>query len=131
MSTELYWLTLTALMTGMLWMPYIVNRMLERGILAAINPNTDPAPDAKWASRMMHAHSNAIENLIIFAPLVLVVHVSGAATALTASAVSVYFFARLAHFIVYTLGIPGLRTLAFVVGFGCQLILGMTALGVL
>jgi uncharacterized MAPEG superfamily protein len=34
----------------------------------------------------------------------------------------VYFFARLAHYIVYCLGIPGLRTVAFGVGFVATLV---------
>ena len=28
MTTELYWLTLTALMTALFWMPYVLNRMV-------------------------------------------------------------------------------------------------------
>ena len=28
LSPELYWLTLTALMTGLLWIPYILQRMV-------------------------------------------------------------------------------------------------------
>ena len=98
---------------------------------AAFNPNSDPAPNALWAKRMMNAHKNAVENLVIFAPLVLLVHLGGFHSSLTASAVKVYFFARLAHYIVYTFGVPGLRTIAFVVGFVCQIILGLVALRIL
>ena len=66
MNQELYWLTLTALMTGLLWLPYIANRLLEMGIPEAVfNPNSDPAPRAAWAKRMMNAHKNAVENLAI------------------------------------------------------------------
>ncbi|MGH1406949.1 MAG: MAPEG family protein [Rhodomicrobiaceae bacterium] len=132
MTPELYWLTLTALMTSLLWLPYIINRLAEMGIGQAVfNPNSDPSPNALWAKRMMCAHENAVENLVVFAPLVIVLHVTGAATSLTATAAMVYFFARLAHFLVYTFGIPGLRTIAFAVGFFCQLIIGLTALNVL
>ncbi len=132
MTPELYWLTLTALMTSLLWLPYIINRLIEMGIGQAVfNPNSDPSPNALWAKRMMCAHENAVENLVVFAPLVIVLHIAGAATSLTATAAMVYFFARLAHFLVYTLGIPGLRTVTFAVGFFCQLIIGLTALGIL
>jgi len=130
MTTELYWLTLTALMTGLFWMPYIVNRMIEMGILGALaNPNTDSAPKAAWARRMMAAHSNAVENLVVFAPLALIVHLTGSGVALTAMAVKVYFFVRLVHFLVYTFGIPGVRTVAFVTGFACQMVLAFSVLG--
>ena len=132
MTDELYWLTLTALMTAIFWLPYILNRLKEMGIGQAVfNPNSDPSPEALWAKRMMCAHQNAVENLVIFAPLVIVLQLAGAATSLTATAAMIYFFARLAHFIVYTLGIPGLRTITFAVGFFCQIIIGLTALGVL
>lgn len=132
MTEELYWLTLTTMMTGLFWMPYVLNRFAEAGILPAImDPNADLGAKAMWANRMMRAHENAVENLVVFAALVLVLHVTGTGSALTASAAAVYFFARLAHFIVYALGIPALRTVAFLVGFGCQMIIGFTALGVL
>ena len=132
MSQELYWLTLTALMTGILWVPYILNRFAEMGVITAIfNPQSDPTPKALWADRMMKAHTNAVENLVVFAPLALAVHLTGTATELTATATMIYFFARLAHFIVYTLAIPGARTVCFLIGFACQMILGLTAIGMM
>ena len=132
MKAEIYWLALTALMTALFWLPYILNRLAEMGIGQAVfNPNSDPTPNAPWAKRMMCAHQNAVENLVIFAPLVIVLHLAGASTALTATAAMVYFFARLAHYLVYTFGIPGMRTITFAIGFVCQLIIGLTAIGVL
>ena len=132
MKEELYWLALTDLMTALFWLPYILNRLVEMGIGQAVfNPNSDPAPKALWAKRMMCAHQNAVENLVVFAPLVIVLHLAGASTSLTATAALVYFFTRLAHYIVYTLGIPGMRTITFAIGVVCQLIIGLTAIGVL
>ncbi len=132
MTEELYWLTLTALMTGLFWTPYILNRFAEIGIIPAlVNPNVEPTPEAPWAGRMMKAHKNAVENLAVFAPLVLVVHLSATSTSLTAAAAMIYFFARLVHYIVYTLGVPAMKTVMFLIGFACQMILGFTILGVL
>ena len=132
MSPEIYWLTLTALMTGLFWMPYIVNRLAEMGVIPALmNPNADPTPAKMWAGRMMKAHTNAVENMAVFAPLALAVHVTGMGTAATATAVMVYFYARLAHFVVYTAGIPALRTVFFALGFACQLTLALTLLKVI
>ena len=129
MSKELYWLTLTVLMTAMFWVPYILNRFVEMGIFAAImNPNTDSTPRALWAKRMMAAHHNAVENLVVFAPLVLIVQITGTHSSITASATSIYFFARLIHYVVYSLGVPALRTVAFLVGFACQIALVLTIL---
>lgn len=129
MTPEIHWLTLTILMTALFWLPYIVNFILEVGLWPAMQPNTPVPAEAAWARRAKAAHSNAVENLVLFAPLVLAVHVVGATSSATATACAVYFFARAAHFIVYTTGVPALRTLAFAAGFGAQMTLVAALLG--
>ncbi len=132
MTTELYWLVLTVLLTSVIFVPYILNRMKEHGVWPAVwNPQPDTRPKAQWAERMMRAHANAVENLVVFAPLVLALHVLGASTPTTAMAAAVYFFARLAHVFLYTFAVPLLRTVAFIIGFGCQLVLALTLLQVI
>lgn len=132
LSNEMFWLVLTALMTALFWVPYVLNRMAEIGIWGALrNPDPDAAPKARWADRLVHAHGNAVENLVVFVPLVLAVEVTGAHSSLTASACAIFFFARLAHVFIYTLGVPVLRTLAFVTGFAVQVILALVLLGVI
>jgi uncharacterized MAPEG superfamily protein len=120
-SKELFWLTLTVAMTGLFWVPYILDRVACRGLAAAMgNPAPDDKPQSAWAVRQMKAHQNAVENLVIFSPLVLIVHILTIWSAVTETACAAYFWARLVHYVVYTLGIPGLRTLAFTVGFLAQ-----------
>ena len=132
MSTELYWLVLTTAMTGIFWMPYLVNRMMERGMWTTMyDPAPDAGPKAEWAQRMMGAHNNAVENLVIFAPLVLALHVTGMGTDTTATACMVYFFARLGHYLVFTMAIPLLRTVTFMAGFFAQVVLALTLLGMM
>ncbi len=127
LTNELYWLTLTLAMTAAFWMPYILNRMAEGRIWPALfNPQPDKRPKAQWAERMMRAHENAVENLVIFAPLVLIVQLTTANSPLTATACMVYFFARLAHYLLYTFKVPLLRTIAFFIGFLCQMVLVFT-----
>ena len=124
MSKEMFWLVLTVAMTGLIWVPYILDRTMVRGLMGAMaNPSPSDKPQSAWAQRMMAAHSNAVENLVIFAPLVLAAQALSIATSATAFACALYFWSRLVHVIVYTLGIPGLRTLAFVGGFIAQAIL--------
>ncbi len=42
MSKELYWLTLTAAMTALLWVPYILDRIMVRGTMGALaNPSVN------------------------------------------------------------------------------------------
>lgn len=122
MTTELYWLTLTALMTALFWVPYVLNRMVVGGLgqtLAGASPES--GLHSVWAQRSIKAHYNAVENLAIFAPIVLIAHVLSISTATTKAAVVVYFFARLLHFVVYSAGIPGARTLSFTAGWLAQI----------
>ncbi|MDD5275111.1 MAG: MAPEG family protein [Methylovulum sp.] len=132
LSTELYWLVMTVLMTSVLFWPYIINRMNEHGIWQAVwNPQPDIRPKAQWAERLMRAHANAVENLVIFAPLVLVLQIVGTSTDTTANACMVYFFVRLAHVLLYTFAVPLVRTVVFVIGWGCQMALALTLLNVI
>jgi uncharacterized MAPEG superfamily protein len=124
MSKELFWLVLTVAMTGLFWVPYILDRIAVRGVMGAMaNPAPGDAPQSGWAQRMMAAHTNAVENLVIFAPLVLVAQAMNIATPATAFACALYFWSRLVHAAVFTLGIPVLRTLSFVGGFVAQVML--------
>ena len=124
MTRELFWLTLTVILTGLLWVPYILNRIQARGVMGAMaNPSRNDAPQAEWANRLMFAHDNAVENLIVFAPLVLILNAIDYSSTTTAVAAAVYFWSRVAHVIVYALGVPVFRTLAFTVGFFAQAVL--------
>ncbi len=124
MTTELYWLILSILLTAVLWMPYIINRLLEHGIFnGAWDPDGKTATKVAWAQRLMDAHVNAVENLVIFAPLVIITHILEMNTDLTATAVLLYFFSRLAHAILFTFRVPVLRVVAFLGGFTAQMML--------
>jgi uncharacterized MAPEG superfamily protein len=130
MSRELMWLTMTVILTGVLWIPYILDRIAVRGLMGAMaNPSRNDTPQSLWAQRLYFAHTNAVENLVIFAPLVLILDLQHHSTQSTALACAVYFWARLAHVIVYTLGIPVLRTLAFAAGFAAQVALVVAVFG--
>jgi uncharacterized MAPEG superfamily protein len=129
MTRELFWLTLTVILTGLLWIPYVLNRCQVRGLAGAMaNPSRNDKPHAEWANRLMFAHDNAVENLIVFAPLVLILNAADVSTPTTVLACAVFFWSRLVHLIVYTAGLPVLRTLAFVVGFAAQAVLAVAIL---
>ena len=68
-----------------------------------------------WAGRARRAHLNMIENLVLFAALVLIAAAAGKANAMTAMGALVFFWARLIYAVIYLLGIPWLRTLAWFV----------------
>jgi uncharacterized MAPEG superfamily protein len=132
MTRELFWLALTVILTGLLWVPYVLNRIQVRSLSGAMaNPSRGDKPLAPWATRLMFAHDNAVENLVIFAPLVLILNAADYSTQWTALACAVFFWARLAHIIVYTLGLPVFRTVAFTVGFLAQAVLALAIFKIL
>ncbi|MDX1499763.1 MAG: MAPEG family protein [Woeseiaceae bacterium] len=115
MTTELTMLTWVAAFTAVLWIPYILNMIMVRGLADAVGYPENPKPLAPWATRMKAAHYNAVENLVVFSALILTLHAAGISTDLTARAAVVYFWARVAHFFVYGFGIPWLRTITFAI----------------
>jgi uncharacterized MAPEG superfamily protein len=121
MSAELHYLTWVTAFTALMWIPYILNMIMVRGLLDAVGYPENPEPMAPWAERMKAAHYNAVENLVVFAALVLIAHAVSIHNEATVVAAAVYFWTRVIHLIAYTFRIPWVRTLAFVVGFACQI----------
>jgi len=120
MKTELLYLALATAFTGLLWVPYILDRVAVRGMTNAVGYPENPKPHSPWAQRLMKAHANAVENLVVFAALVLVAHAAGITNSTIATASMVYFWARVAHALTYTFAIPWGRTLTFTVAFFAQ-----------
>jgi len=121
MTTELCYLVCIAVFTAIMWIPYILNTISVRGMQDAVGYPADPKPLAAWAQRLKAAHYNAVENLVVFAVLVLVAHLAGVSNDITVMAVKVYVCARILHAIVYAAGIPWLRTITFVVAWMAML----------
>jgi len=80
-----------------------------------------PKPQSPWATRMQAAYANAVENLVVFATLVLVAQVAGISNRATVIACTVYFWSRVVRLLAHTFAVPWVRTLAFVAGFGSQI----------
>ncbi len=118
MSVELKYLAWTALLTAALWIPYIICQVTTNGFLSGEN-YVDPAPRPVplWGQRANRAHINAVETFAPFAALVLVAHVGGKESAMTAFWAMAYFWIRLAYTVVYLMAVPFVRTLLFTLGF--------------
>ena len=129
MKTELFYLTLVTAFTGLLWLPYILDRIAVRGVTDAVGYPENPKPQSAWAQRLMKAHANAVENLAVFATLVLAAHALGVSNATIATASMVYFWARVVHAAAYTFAVPWVRTLSFAAGFFAQATIAWQLLG--
>ena len=107
-------------LTGLMWVPYILDRIAVWGLADTVGYPENPKPQSPWARRMMKAHVNAIENLVVFAALVLVAQDLNVTSNVTATACVVYFWARVVHLAGLHVRHPLVRTLAFAAGFFAQ-----------
>jgi len=119
MTSELMSLTWVVALSAVMWVPYILNTIMVRGLVDAVGYPDNPKPLAPWAERMKKAHYNAVENLVVFAALVLMLDAAGVSNGTTVMACNIFFWARLVHLLVYTFGVPWLRTLSFALSWIC------------
>lgn len=115
MSGEMFWLALTVALCLVIWIPYTA---LYGGLVGTKRATTDTPPYEQlpeWAKRCHRAHLNLLEVLVPFGILLLMLQALGKTGGAITTAAAIFFFARLAHVIVYTAGVPFLRTAAFAV----------------
>jgi uncharacterized MAPEG superfamily protein len=95
----------------------VLAAIAQVGLLPLIGNREHLPAFERWAGRAQRAHRNMLENLIIFATLVLVAQFAGKTNAETALGAQLFFWARLAYAPVYVIGIPWLRTALWGVSF--------------
>lgn len=116
MTTDLFMLVLSGVFALVMPLTYATGRLLRPGGTRwALGNRGEPLEVAEWTGRAHRAHLNLIENLPTFAILVLVAHVTGEASEVTALGSMIFFWSRLAHAVVYTAGIIVVRTIVFYV----------------
>jgi uncharacterized MAPEG superfamily protein len=122
MSTDLTYLALTALLSGSLWIAYVVCQVMTNGFLEPRN-YTDPTPRPLplWGDRANRALMNSVETFAPFAAMVLIAHIANKSGSTTAFWAASFFWLRLVHAIVYIAGVPYIRTLIFTLGYVCLL----------
>ena len=129
MNTELTYLAWITAITAVMWVPYILDRAAVWGITDTVGYPDNPKPQSAWARRMKAAHANAVENLVVFATLVLAANALGITGGVVATAAIVYFWSRIVHAVAYTAALPWVRTLGFTGGFLAQMAVAWQILG--
>ncbi len=112
-TPELFWLTCMVILTAFMVTPYAIYRLGKLGGLwqVFLRPLPGDAPfEDDWAHRTYRAHMNAFESIALFAPVALIVHISGTGTEATAMASAIYFWSRLVYVPLYYFNVPILRT---------------------
>jgi uncharacterized MAPEG superfamily protein len=115
MPLELKLLVWSVALTVILVLIAVLGAMLQVGLPTLAGNREKLADCTGWAGRAQRAHRNMLENLVLFAVLVLVAQVTGKLNAMTALGAQLFFWARVAHSIFYIAGVMWLRTLAWIV----------------
>lgn len=113
MKPELAWLLWAVALTLVQMLLAVGGAALQVGLPALAGNREGLAPCTGWAGRAQRAHRNMLENLVLFAALVLIAVVSDRTNATTLLGAQLFFWARLVHAGVYLAGIPWLRTLVW------------------
>ena len=113
MTIELKLLLWSVALTVVLAVIAVLGAMLQVG-LPKLAGNRDDMPEiVGWAGRAVRAHSNMLENLVLFAILVLAAKALNISNASTVLGAQLFFYGRVAHSLIYLAGIPWLRTAAW------------------
>ena len=115
MTTEL---TMLILSVGLLMLTLLIQAsagILSNGLMAQAG-SRDELPEKKvFHARVTRLRDNMIENLLMFAPVVLVAQAMGVSNDMTILGAQLFFFGRLAHAVIYLMAVPLVRPVAFAV----------------
>jgi len=110
MKPELTLLVWAAALTLVQAVVAVQGALMQVG-LPMLAGNRDGLPEIKgWGGRAARAHRNMLENLVLFAVLVLVAVIAGKSNDMTLLGAQIFLYARIAYAAVYIAGIPWLRT---------------------
>jgi len=115
MKPELALLVWAVLLAFVQMLLAVSGATLQVGLPTLAGNREGLAPCTGWAGRAARAHHNMLENLVLFAALVLAAVVAGRTNATTLLGAQLFFWARLAYAVVYVAGIPWLRTALWLV----------------
>ena len=110
MKPELNLLVWAVLLTVVQAVVAVHGAMMQVG-LPTLAGNREGLPEIKgWGGRAARAHRNMLENLVLFAILVIAALLAGKTNDTTLLGAQIFFWARVAYALVYLIGLPWVRT---------------------
>ena len=125
-------LTMLAYSVGLLVVLILIQAAVgigQYGVVPLAGPRNDLPPPKPLPARAKRVVDNHREGLTVFAPLVLIAAIAGIHTDKTVLGAELFFYARLAHAVIYLLGLPLIRPLAWAVGLAGTLLILSAILG--
>lgn len=103
----------------------------SKGLVPLANNRDNVSPATGFHARMLRVVDNHREGLTLFAPVILIAAVANLNNSYTALGAQLFFWARLVHAILYVIGVPMVRPLAWVVGIVGTVMVLLADLGML
>lgn len=118
MTVELTYLLWSALLAIAQLLVGSAGTMGQVGLSSAVGNREDmPQSFPGWVGRARRAHANLLENLVVFAVLVIVAHLAERNNDMTALGALVFFWARVGFAAAYIFGVSWIRSLLWFAGF--------------
>ncbi|HWA00809.1 MAG TPA: MAPEG family protein [Caulobacterales bacterium] len=131
MSTELNLLTYSVALLFVLIMIQALAGVFKNGSKVMAGNRDSLPPDSVWMARTKRVVANHIENLAVFAPIVLVAALARISNQWTVLGAQLFFYSRLAHAIIYLAGWPWIRAVAWTVGLVGIVLIFLALFGIL
>ena len=116
MSVELMMLVYSALLLLFIILAQAGLAISQNGLMAQAGSRDSLAEPTVLRNRLQRLTANMQENLVIFAILVMAANTAGISNETTVIGATVFFYARVAHAVVYAFGWPMIRPLFYFSG---------------
>ena len=100
----------------------------QNGLVAQAGSRDSLPEPSLLRARLLRLSANMQENLVMFTIVVLVANAAGVSNETTVLGASIFFYARLAHAVIYAFGWPMIRPLFYFVSLYGMIIIGLEVL---
>ena len=129
MTTEL---TMLLLSVGLLMLILLIQAsagILSNCLIAQAGARDDLPVKKAFPARVTRLRDNMMEYLMLFAPVVLVANAIGISNDMTVLGAELFFYARLAHAVIYLAAIPLIRPLPFAIAWAGIIMIALQLFG--
>ncbi len=128
MSSELNILALYGLYTAIIVLAQVTGALGQVGMGYLLSSRDEHRTMTGITGRLDRALTNSVTAMALFAPAILLLAVKDEFSAATLTAARVFLVARVLYVPAYALGLTGVRTLLWLVGFAATVVLFLMAL---